>query len=116
MASPASTSSSSSDSAPPSDYGDAYPHPRKVYVEEGRVRVPTREVTLSGGEPAVRLYDTSGPLGIDPHVGLHPLRREWIADRGDLTEVRAPPDCVIATSQSKSDSDYRSWRSALTAC
>ena len=44
-----------------SDYGDAYPSSKKVYVEEGRVRVPMREVTLSDGEPAVRLYDTSGP-------------------------------------------------------
>ena len=90
-----SSSSSSSSSEQTSDYGDAYPNSRKVYVGAGRVRVPAREVTLSDGESPVRLYDTSGPLGIDPHVGLHALRREWITERGDVTEVRgaaAAPD------------------------
>ena len=70
-----------------SDYGDAYPSSKKVYVEEGRVRVPMREVTLTEGEP-VRLYDTSGPLGADPHQGLPDVRREWIAERGGVDEVR----------------------------
>ena len=83
MASPASTS-------PPqvSDYGDAYPNSRKVYVEEGRVRVPMREVTLAGGEPPVLLYDTSGPAAVDPRLGLPAIRRAWIADRGGVAEVR----------------------------
>ena len=92
MASPASTS-------PPqvSDYGDAYPNSRKVYVEEGRVRVPMREVTLAGGEPPVLLYDTSGPAAVDPRLGLPAIRRAWIADRGGVAEVRdatAAPDWV----------------------
>ena len=40
---------------------------RKVYVEGSRpdIRVPFAEVELSGGNPPVRLYDTSGP-GSDP--------------------------------------------------
>ncbi len=79
------------DSAPaPSagDYGDAFPASRKVYVE-GRhgIRVPMREIVLSGGEPPLRVYDTAGPLGIDVRHGLHPLRAEWIRARGDVAET-----------------------------
>ena len=63
---------------------------RKVYVDgPGGLRVPFTEVTLSAPEPAVRLYDTSGP-GSDPRQGLPPLRREWIIGRGDVVRVRAP--------------------------
>ena len=59
------------------DYGSAFPASRKVYVE-GRhgVRVPMREIELSGGEPPLRVYDTSGPLGADVRQGLPPLRAE----------------------------------------
>ncbi|MEV1331178.1 phosphomethylpyrimidine synthase ThiC [Micromonospora costi] len=62
---------------------------RKVYVEGSRpdVRVPFAEVTLTGDNPPVRLYDTSGP-GSDPEVGLPPLRGPWIAERGDVAPVR----------------------------
>ncbi|GAA1792422.1 phosphomethylpyrimidine synthase ThiC [Planosporangium flavigriseum] len=58
---------------------------RKVYATGTRsdVRVPFAEVTLSGDNPPVRLYDTSGP-GSDPVVGLPELRAEWIASRGDV--------------------------------
>ena len=42
-------------------YAEAYPNSTKVY-DNG---VPFREVTLGGGEPPVRLYDTSGPQGHD---------------------------------------------------
>ena len=86
MTSPVSSSDRSS------GYGDAYPGSRRVYVEEGRVRVPMREVTLSGGEPAVRLYDTSGPSGIDPRIGLPPVREAWILERADVTQVRDAAD------------------------
>ena len=59
---------------------------RKVYVDgPGGLRVPFTEVTLTGPEAPVRLYDTSGP-GSDPQVGLPPLRREWIVGRGDVEE------------------------------
>src|SRR4029453_11056947 len=54
---------------------------RKVY--ESALRVPFAEVTLSGDNPPVRLYDTSGP-GSDPEVGLPQMRAHWIADRGDV--------------------------------
>ena len=45
------------------------------------MRVPVREVTLTGGEPPVRLYDTSGPQGHDPRDGLPKLRESWVAPR-----------------------------------
>jgi phosphomethylpyrimidine synthase len=40
-----------------------------------------REVALSGGEPSIRLYDTSGPQGHDVRAGLPKLREPWIAAR-----------------------------------
>ncbi|MEX2471620.1 MAG: phosphomethylpyrimidine synthase ThiC [Gemmatimonadota bacterium] len=70
-------------STPHTDYPDAFPNSRKVYVE-GRhgVRVPMREIALSGGEEPFRVYDTSGPLGADVREGLPSLREGWIAERG----------------------------------
>ena len=64
-------------------FAESFPHSTKVYVEgaEG-VRVPMREISLSGGEPPLRVYDTSGPQGFDVREGLPPLRREWILRRG----------------------------------
>ncbi|MEE6260411.1 phosphomethylpyrimidine synthase ThiC [Plantactinospora sonchi] len=64
---------------------------RKVYVEGSRpdIRVPFAEVDLTGNEPPVRLYDTSGP-GSDPAEGLPPMRGTWIAERGDVAPVRGP--------------------------
>ena len=72
---------------PASDYGAAYPSSRKVYAGSGRVRVPMREIELTGGEPPLRVYDSSGALGTDVRAGLPPLRREWITARGDVDEV-----------------------------
>jgi phosphomethylpyrimidine synthase len=70
------------------DYGDAYPASRKVHVEGPHgIRVPVREISLSGGEPALRVYDTSGPLGADVRRGLPPLRDAWIRARGGVEEV-----------------------------
>ncbi|MFN2445068.1 MAG: phosphomethylpyrimidine synthase ThiC [Vicinamibacterales bacterium] len=70
-----------------SDYGDAFPGSRKIY-EEARVsasdvvvRVPMREVSLSGGEPSLRLYDTSGSQQHDVHAGLPKLREPWVTPR-----------------------------------
>jgi phosphomethylpyrimidine synthase len=76
------------------------PNSRRVYIEghQPGVRVPFREVdqnptrnfngTLEEN-PAVRVYDSSGPWG-DPSIrcdvsqGLPPLRQEWISSRGDV--------------------------------
>ena len=68
-------------------FTDAFPNSRKVYVEGHHgVRVPMREITLSGGEPPLRVYDPSGPQGVDVNEGLPPLRLPWILER-DVTEV-----------------------------
>jgi phosphomethylpyrimidine synthase len=64
------------------DYRDAYPASSKVYLEGPRgVRVPVREIALSGGEPPLRVYDSSGPQGGDLRMGLPPLRQAWIVER-----------------------------------
>ena len=63
-------------------FREAFPNATKVLVEGPRgVRVPLREIGLSGGEPPVRVYDTSGPQGVDVMQGLPPLRHPWIIER-----------------------------------
>jgi phosphomethylpyrimidine synthase len=66
-----------------SDFTSAFPNSRKVYVDGDGVRVPMREIALSGGEPPIRVYDTSGPQGHPVTGGLPELRRDWILSRGD---------------------------------
>jgi phosphomethylpyrimidine synthase len=70
--------------APPAveSYAEAFPRSTKVYIEGTRgVRVPMREIALSGGEPPLRVYDATGPQGCDVRQGLPPLRRPWILAR-----------------------------------
>jgi phosphomethylpyrimidine synthase len=70
------------------DFDDAFPNSRKVLVEgEAGVRVPMREIALGGGEPPLRVYDTSGPRGVEVTAGLAALRRSWILDRADVEPV-----------------------------
>ena len=65
------------------DYPGAYPNSKKVYIEGTRgIAVPVREIHLSGGEPPLRVYDTSGPQDLDVREGLPPLREQWIQERG----------------------------------
>ncbi len=75
------------------------PGSKKIYL--GDLKVPFREVGLSGGEPPVRLYDPSGPytdndVQIDIAKGLPSVRRDWILARGDVEEYvgreRRPED------------------------
>ncbi len=76
------------------EYGAAFPQSKKVYVSgPNGIRVPFREIALSGGEPPLRVYDTSGPRGHDVHEGLPPLREQWIRARGARRRDRhyAPP-------------------------
>ncbi|HET9372992.1 MAG TPA: phosphomethylpyrimidine synthase ThiC [Vicinamibacterales bacterium] len=71
------------------DFESAFPASRKVYIEGGKdVRVPMREIALSGGAAPLQVYDTSGPRGYDVHVGLPALRWPWISRRRDTVEVR----------------------------
>jgi phosphomethylpyrimidine synthase len=75
----------------------SFPSSRKVYVSgrrHGDIRVAMREIDLepSANEPAVRVYDTSGPYSdpattTDIHLGLPELRRAWILARGDVKEI-----------------------------
>jgi phosphomethylpyrimidine synthase len=71
-----------------------FPASRKVHVPGQRyvdISVSMREIDLeaSAGEPAVRVYDTSGPYS-DPVVetdinqGLPELRKPWVLARGDV--------------------------------
>ena len=85
------------------------PASTKIYVEsdgstinqnDHKLRVPFREISLTPSRgpngaveenPAVRVYDTSGPWTNpdqrhDVRDGLPALRREWIAGRGDVEE------------------------------
>ncbi|HEY7683746.1 MAG TPA: phosphomethylpyrimidine synthase ThiC [Gemmatimonadales bacterium] len=75
------------DSSPSPTYQQAFPRSTKVHVEGPQgVRVPLREIALSGGEPPLRVYDTSGPQGHPVREGLAPLRQPWIAGR-DVRQI-----------------------------
>jgi phosphomethylpyrimidine synthase len=65
-----------------SDFESAFSNSRKIYVDGPQgVRVPMREIALSGGEPPLRVYDTSGPRGYDIKRGLPKLREPWVKAR-----------------------------------
>jgi len=79
------------------DYPGAFPNSRKVYVEGPQgVRVPVREIHLTGGEPPLRVYDTSGPMGADIREGLPTLRDSWVGARNvtETERMRAPAQGV----------------------
>jgi phosphomethylpyrimidine synthase len=58
---------------------ELFPHSKKIHVG-GALAVPMREIELSNGEKFVT-YDSSGPQGQDPHLGLPKKRGEWIRAR-----------------------------------
>ena len=72
------------------------PASRKVYVAGGQypdIKVPVREIDLhpTANEPAVPVYDTSGPytdpaILIDVEKGLARPRTQWVKDRGSVEE------------------------------
>ncbi len=73
------------------------PNSRKIYVTGSRadVRVPMREISLSGGNAPVTVYDTSGPYTdpaakIDIRAGLATPRAAWIAERADTDLLDGP--------------------------
>ncbi|ODS23255.1 phosphomethylpyrimidine synthase ThiC [Candidatus Endobugula sertula] len=75
------------------------PGSRKIYIQGSRedIQVAMREVSITPTQlqdgtkeenAPIRIYDTSGPytdpaVNIDVRKGLHPLREQWIAERGD---------------------------------
>ena len=69
------------------------PNSRKLYV--GELRVPMREITQSGDNPPILVYDTSGPYTdpqaqIDIRKGLPALRERWIEARKDAELLAGP--------------------------
>jgi phosphomethylpyrimidine synthase len=70
---------------------DPLPGSKKVYIQgklHPEIRVPMREITLSTDEKLL-VYDTSGvftdpSVDIDVTEGITPIRKEWIANRGDV--------------------------------
>jgi len=52
-----------------------------VYLDSDGLRVPVREIALGGGEPALRVYDTTGPRETDVRAGLPKVRAPWVARR-----------------------------------
>src|SRR5437588_4440513 len=76
-------------SADMSEFSTAFPNSQKTYVDGPQgVRVPMRQIALSGGEPPLRVYDTSGPQDHDVKVGLPKLREPWVTDRPRSSEHR----------------------------
>jgi phosphomethylpyrimidine synthase len=73
------------------EYSTSFPNSHKAYDERQAalipggpmtaLRVPMREITLTGENPPIRLYDTSGPQDADARDGLPKLRADWIAAR-----------------------------------
>ena len=64
------------------------PNSRKVHIHgKDGVRVPMREIALSGGEPPLCVYDTSGPENQDIRKGIPPLREQWIRSRCQYDEA-----------------------------
>src|SRR5438128_5704839 len=65
-----------------SEFSHAFPNSRKTYIDgPGGVRVPVREIALSGGEPPLTVYDTSGPQSADVRAGLPKRRAPWVERR-----------------------------------
>ena len=70
------------------DYGESFPNSQKIFLQGGLgVSVPMREIALSGGEPSIQVPDTSGPLSIDPQLGLPKMREDWIRKRSGVEET-----------------------------
>jgi phosphomethylpyrimidine synthase len=89
---------------------DTHPNSRKIFV--GPYKVPMREIALSGGEPPLQVYDTSGPQGHDVREGLPPLRRDWILGRGDVEMV---PRTYIPDSKRRAELPKTLFRAVLRA-
>ncbi len=71
------------------------PASQKIHVAgqlHPEIRVAMRQISVSGGEPALRVYDTSGPytdaaVQTDIARGLAPHRQGWIMARGDVEQI-----------------------------
>src|SRR5258706_13628379 len=83
-----------------SDFNTAFPNSRKIHVEGPQgVCVPMREIALSGGEPPLRVFDTSGPQGIGAEQGLPRLREPWVQARTGTGAGRPRIPARVAVTQ-----------------
>jgi phosphomethylpyrimidine synthase len=57
----------------------SFPSSAKITI--GELDVPMRRIDLEGGEPSLVVYDTTGPQGHDPRLGLPKRRAAWIEAR-----------------------------------
>lgn len=71
-------------------FQEAYPNSEKIYTDVlyeptgEMLHIPLRRIHLSDEDPGCDhfdVYDTSGPLNIDPRIGLPKLRAPWVAAR-----------------------------------
>ena len=69
------------------DFPDAFPASTRVFRTDGEIQVPFRRIALSAGEPAVEVYDTSGPRGVAGGQGLPELRQPWIDRRAARSDT-----------------------------
>src|SRR5712691_1935011 len=75
------------------------PGSRKVHARPDaapELRVPVREIALTGAEPPVPVYDTTGPytdpdVAIDVEKGLARTRIEWVRERGGVEDYEGRP-------------------------
>ena len=96
-----------------SDFATAFPNSRKVYVDGPQdVRVPMREIALSGGEPPLRVYDTSGPQDHDVKAGLPKLREPWVTARPRRRAPARPSRSCTTRAEARS---RRRWSSSPSA-
>ena len=87
---------------PPSADAAEFPASTRSFKGDGQVEVPVRTLRLGGHEPALELYDTSGPRVEKPGQGLPKLRQPWLDGRcgGNVTQLyrarraRSPRRCV----------------------
>jgi len=86
--------------AEPTSARPVEPFPSSHKVELGELQVPARVIELSGGNPPLTVYDTSGPDWVDPRQGLPKRRAAWIAERapgsdGNVTQLHYARQGVI---------------------
>jgi phosphomethylpyrimidine synthase len=61
----------------------SFPSSAKITV--GELAVPMRRIDVDEGRSSITVYDTTGPQGVDPRVGLPKRRQPWIDARRELT-------------------------------
>ncbi len=79
-----------SNSLPAEPHG--FPNSQKAYIQQDGLSVPVRRIELSGDNPPVDVYDTSGPVHSDYVKGLPRNRQPWIDERaktddGNVTQM-----------------------------